>query len=320
MGRKAPKKHKTVLVALVGGNALIKPGQKGELSEQLQNADNAMKHIAKLAKRGWKLILTYGNGPQVGNILLQQELSGKSVPEMPLYVCVAESQGQIGYMMQESLYNHLHKLGIDRPIVTLVTQVLVSRKDPAFRNPTKPIGAHYKRKPLMKRGCKYVREKEGYRRVVASPEPLRIVEEHAIRKIADDSIVVCCGGGGVPVVRGKGNRGLVGIDAVIDKDLAGQKLAELVRADVLLMLTDVDCVYVNYGKPSQRPLRRLGLSEIRKYQREGHFAPGSMEPKIEAAVRFLASAKVGRKRRAIITSFELAEKALEGRAGTVIER
>ena len=310
-------KRKTVVLGL-GGNALIKPGQKGRLSEQLQNVDNAMKHVAKLVKRGWNLILTHGNGPQGGGILLQNEMSKRSVPEMPLYVCVAESQGQIGYMIQESLYNRLHRIGADKPIVTVITQVIVNRKDTAFRNPTKPIGPFYPKKSMIKRGWKFIKTEEGFRRVVPSPEPMRIVEADAIKKIKDDAIVIACGGGGVPVISGKGGKGLIGVDAVIDKDLTAEKLANIVRADMLIILTDVDAVYLNYDKPSQRVLRRASLSEIKRYYKEGHFPEGSMGPKIQASIRFLEKSRS--KRKVIITSFDLLDRALEGRAGTLIER
>ncbi len=314
------KKHRVVVVAL-GGNALIKPGETGKLPEQLRNMDNAMKHVAMLVKRGWKLILTHGNGPQVGDILLQNEMSKNAVPPMPLYVCVAESQGEIGYMIQETLYNRLHKLGIDKPIVTVITQVLVDRNDSAFRKPTKPIGPHYLRKSAMPRGWHFMKSKMGFRRVVPSPEPVRIVEADAIRKIMDKAIVIACGGGGVPVVRGRGEKGLVGIDAVIDKDLTAGKLAEIVKADMLIILTDVDAVELNYGKPNQRKLKRVGLSEIKKYYEEGHFAEGSMGPKVEAAMRFLEKDPKNRnKRKVIITSFDLLEKAIEDKAGTIIVR
>ena len=314
-----PKNRRTVVLAL-GGNALIKPKQRGELSEQLQNVDNAMKHIAKLVKQGWKLILTHGNGPQVGDILLQNEMSKNAVPEMPLYICVAESQGQIGYMIQETLYNRLHRLGIDRPIVTVVTQVLVDKKDRAFRNPTKPVGPHYLKKSAMKNGWKHTKTHKGFRRIVPSPEPVRIVEADAIRKIKNDAIIIACGGGGIPVVRGRGEKGLIGIEAVIDKDLAAEKLADVVKADMLIILTDVDAVYLNYGKPSQVNLRRVSLSEIKKYYKQGHFPDGSMGPKITAAMRFLEKGRGRKDRKVIITSFELLDNALEGRAGTIIER
>jgi carbamate kinase len=313
------RKSKSVVVAL-GGNALISPGERGGLAEQLQNVDNAMKHVAKLVKQGWNLVLTHGNGPQVGDILLQQEISKKSVPEMPLYVCVAESQGQIGYMIQESLYNHLHKIGVDKPIITLVTQVIVDRKDKAFRNPTKPIGPFYPKKSSMRKGWRFTKEAEGFRRVVASPDPVRIVEADAIRKVKDDAIIIACGGGGVPVVNSKKNKGLIGIDAVIDKDLSAELLANVVKAEMLIILTDVDNVALNYDKPSQRNLRRVDLQELKKYHKDGHFAPGTMEPKIEAAIRFLERGNGPRNRKVLITSFDLLDQALEGRAGTIIER
>ncbi len=300
---------KTLVIAL-GGNALIKPGQKGSIEEQMQNLDKAMEHIAKLSKK-YNIILTHGNGPQIGNILLQQE-STKQVPKLPLYVCVAETQGQIGYMIQEVLYNKLHQLGINKPVVTVITQVLVDPKDKAFRNPTKPIGPFYKSQKNLPKNWKIVKSPFGYRRVVPSPEPKKIVEEKEIRKIFKGAIIIACGGGGIPVIK---RRGLIGVDAVIDKDLAAEKLAEVVKADMLIILTDVPNVYLNYKTKNQKPIRRMFIKDIRKYLKEKQFPPGSMGPKVEAAARFIER----RGGKVIITSFDLLEDALKGRAGTVIE-
>ncbi len=286
---------KTAVVAL-GGNALIKPGQKGTLEEQLGNVEHAMECVVKLIKKGYRVVLSHGNGPQAGSILLQQETT-KSVPSMPLYVCVAETQGMIGYMIQEALYNKLHRAGIDMPVITLITQVLVDEKDSAFKNPTKPIG---------------LEGRPGYR-IVPSPEPKRVIEAEAIRKIMGKAVVIACGGGGIPVIM---KRGLKGIDAVIDKDLASEKLAEDVGADLLIILTDVDAVYLNYGKKGQKKLMKMNINEAKKYLKQGQFPSGSMGPKIDASVRFLEKNKKGK---VIITSFDKLGKAMEGKAGTVIE-
>jgi carbamate kinase len=301
---------KTIVIAL-GGNALIKPKQKGTIEDQMENLDKAMEHIVRLARK-YNIILTHGNGPQVGNLLLQEE-AAKSVPKMPLYVCVAETQGQIGYMIQEVLYNRLHALGIRKPVVTLITQVLVDPKDPAFRKPTKPIGPFYKSEKNLPKNWELAKTPFGYRRLVASPEPKKIIEENEIKKTYKEAIVIACGGGGVPVVE---RHGLKGIDAVIDKDLAAEKLAEIVDADMLVILTDVPCVYLNYKTKSQKPIRKMNISEAEQYLKSAQFPPGSMGPKIRAAVKFLQ--KGGKK--AIITSFDLLEESLKGRAGTMIER
>jgi len=282
-----------IIVAL-GGNALIKPGQRGTLQEQIKNLDHAVEHIVKLVKRGHKIVITHGNGPQVGDILIQQARARAEVPAMPLHICVAESQGLIGYMIQDALYDKLHKHRIDMPVVTLITRVLVDPKDPAFRKPTKPIGPYHK--------------------LVPSPKPQRIIEAEAIKKIVDKAIVIACGGGGIPVIKRK--RGYEGIEAVIDKDLASAKLAEILNANMLIILTDVDAVYLDYKKPRQKKLGRISLREIKKFYNQGHFPPGSMGPKIEAVINYLEHNKKGK---AIITSFDKLELALAGKEGTIIE-
>ncbi len=321
---------KTAVIAL-GGNALIRAGQKGTLEEQMNNVETAMEHIVKLVKKGFRVVITHGNGPQSGAILLQNEIAKKTVPQMPLYVCVAESQAQIGYMIQETLYNKLHELHKHIPVVTVVTQVLVDRKDTAFQKPTKPIGPFYPSKSKLPKSWDIVRTPKGFRRVVPSPDPKEIIEADAIRNIISRAVVIACGGGGIPVVRSTGvcypgaskeekrfcaSKGLYGVDAVIDKDLAGQKLCEVVKADYFFILTDVEQVSVNFGKPSEKKLGKTTLSQIKKYNKEGHFPPGSMGPKIKAAIRFLERGG----RQVVITSFEKLEQSLEGKAGTIIMR
>lgn len=303
---------KTAVVAL-GGNAFLKRGQRGTAREQMGNIAKAMEHVVSLMKKGYRIVLTHGNGPQVGSILLQQEKASRFAPKMPLYVCVAESQGMMGYMIQESLYNQLHRHGKDIPVITLVTQVLVDRRDPAFRKPTKPIGPFYQSKSGLPKDWKMVKTARGFRRLVPSPEPKRIVEAGAIRETVKRAIVIACGGGGIPVVKGKG---LVGIDAVIDKDLTAALLAGEVKAEVLIMLTNVDGVYLDFGKKDSKRIREMNIREAGQYLKEGQFPPGSMGPKIEASVRFL---RTGGKR-VVITDFDSLEKALAGRAGTTITR
>jgi carbamate kinase len=282
---------KTFVVAL-GGNALIKPGQKGTLGEQLKNLDRAVAHIVNLVREGNKVVITHGNGPQVGSILLQQDRAKNEVPEMPLYICVAESQGLIGYMRQDALYAKLHRAGIDMPVITLVTRVLVDEKDPAFKRPTKLIGP--------------------YRKLVPSPRPERIIEEDAVRVLSRKAIVIACGGGGVPVI--KGSKGYEGVDAVIDKDLASARLACDIKADCLAILTDVPNVFLDYKKAGQKKIARASLKDIKRYYSQGHFPPGSMGPKIEASIRFLESGG----KRVTITDFNSLEKSVSGKAGTTI--
>jgi len=301
---------KTIVVAL-GGNAFLRKGQKGTIREQMKNIESATEHIVKLLKKGYRLVLTHGNGPQVGNILLQQEKASRFVPQMPLYVCVAETQGMIGYMIQETLYNKLHKHRIDIPVITFVTQVIVDSKDSAFRNPSKPIGPFYKSKMNLPKDWSLVKTARGYRRIVPSPEPKKIVEIDAIKETVKKAIVIVCGGGGVPVVKKKG---LVGVDAVIDKDLSAALLAKDVGAEMLIMLTDVDAVYLNYGKKNMEKVKEMNIREAEQYLKRGEFPPGSMGPKIEASIRFLKSG--GKK--IVITDFNSLEKAVSGSAGTII--
>ena len=257
MAATGKKNGKTVVVAL-GGNAILQPGQVGTFEEQLFNIDGAMRRIARLVEDGWRVVLTHGNGPQVGNLLIQNALAAKTVAPMPMDVCGAMSQGQIGYMAAQTLANHLRKRKLDVPVVTIVTQVAVDPKDKAFANPSKPVGPFYSeaeaRKMMLEEGLAMREDAgRGWRRVVPSPEPMEIVELEAVRDLSEaGALVVCSGGGGVPVVRGRG--ALSGIDAVIDKDLAAALLATELGADALLILTDVPQAYVHYGTPEQEAL------------------------------------------------------------------
>lgn len=304
-------KNKTIVIAL-GGNALVKKGQKGTFKEQLENLEIPIRQIAKLSQK-YRIVISFGNGPQVGNLLLQQEACNE-VPELPLEILVAQTQGQIGYMIEVTLDNELMRLGIENPLLsTFLSYVQVDKNDPAFKNPTKPIGPIYTKEQAKRLPYKTVKTARGYRRVVASPNPITIVEKNEIKKMLDaGAIVITCGGGGIPVT--KKRRKFEGIEAVIDKDLTSAKLAEELNADILMILTNVEKVALNYGKPNQKDLSRLSVEEAKKYLEEGHFPEGSMRPKIEAAVNFLVAG--GKK--VIISSVEKAEVALKGEAGTEI--
>jgi carbamate kinase len=304
----------TLLVAL-GGNALIRKGQRGTVGEQIENLRAPIQQIARLS-REYNIVITHGNGPQVGNLLLQQEKC-HDVPSMPLEILVAQTQGQIGYMIESTLDNELMKLRVDAKqlFVTVLTYVVVDAYDPAFQNPSKPIGPYFSKKEAEGLPYPTVETPEGYRRIVASPKPLTIVEKREIRKLLKEGfLVIACGGGGIPVIRER--REFQGVDAVIDKDLASAKLAQEVGVDVLLIATDVDGVAINFQRPGQRFLRRLPLKEAKRYLREGQFPEGSMGPKIEAAIQFLESGG----KRACITSTENIERSVRGRAGTEIIR
>jgi carbamate kinase len=310
---------KRVLVAL-GGNAIKQPDERGTFEEQMKNVEIACKQIALLVRHGNDLVITHGNGPQVGNLAIQQEAAADQVPPQPLFVLGAMTQGQIGYMMQQNLHNILD--GDGKQVAAIVTQVLVSPADPDFKDPTKPVGPFYTedvaKKLASERGwiVKKVRPTgdKTWRRVVPSPAPLGIAEAKAIRTMVDSGmVVIASGGGGTPVYRNEKGH-LEGVDAVIDKDRAGAKLAEEVGSNVLLILTDVEYAMMDYGKPTQAPIRKMTVSEARKRLKEGHFGAGSMGPKVEAALGFVERGG----ERAIITSLERAVDALEGKTGTHI--
>jgi carbamate kinase len=312
--------NKTVIIAL-GGNALLNPNTNGSFREQMQTIECSCQAITKIIREGYRVVLTHGNGPQVGQLLIQQEEAKKLVPPWPLDVCGAMTQGQLGYLLQQKLSEALQQAGLRYAVVTVITQVRVERDDPAFSQPTKPIGPFYsdrERSVLEQKGYVLNRIAQGakpWRRVVASPEPKEILEIGSIKALlAAGSIVIACGGGGVPVARENGR--WQGIEAVIDKDLASALLAQELGAELLLILTDVEQVALHFGTPHQVFLEKLSVREARKYLFEGHFPAGSMGPKIEAAVRFVE--KGGE--RAYITSLRKAREALVGRAGTEICR
>ena len=302
-----------VLVAF-GGNALIKKGQEGTAEEQFENLSFPMGLIAQLSTK-YKVVITHGNGPQVGNLLLQQE-SCELVPKMPLEIIGAMTQGQIGYMIESSLDTALMQIGIDtqQHFVTVITYVVVDENDPGFKNPTKPIGPFYSEEEAANLTYyNLVKTDKGYRRVVASPRPITIVEQREIKKLIEmDFIVICCGGGGIPVIRKE--RKFRGVEAVIDKDLASSVLAREIKADIFVIVSDVEGAGINWGKADQKILRKVSLAEMEKYVQEGQFPAGSMGPKVEAVMQFTKATG----NRSVICHLEDIEKAIAGAGGTEI--
>ena len=307
------KPNKPILLVALGGNALIRKGQIGTVDEQFTNLKVPIRQIAKLTGN-YRVIITHGNGPQVGNLMLKQECCN-AVPKLPLEILVAQTQGQIGYMIESTLDTELMQLGdvTQHYFVSLLSYVVVDKNDSAFLNPSKPVGPVFTEEKAQTLPYPTRKTAKGYRRVVASPLPVTIVEKREIKKLIDmNFIVICCGGGGIPVIR-KGRR-FSGVDAVIDKDLASAKLAEEVGVDIFLIATDVKGAALNFGKKNQTFLRSLPLDQANRFLSEGHFPPGSMRPKIEAAVQFVR--KTGK--RAVITSIENIESAVKGESGTEI--
>jgi len=310
--------RKKIVVAL-GGNSIIPAKKQGTIKEQLELTRATMAHVAALIKDGHLVVVTHGNGPVVGNIVVRNELAKDVIPAMPLDICGADSEGGIGYMIQQSLQNHLRAMGIDKDVFTIISQVVVDPDDPAFKHPTKPIGPFYKQPEAeaisAEKGWSIVEDSgRGYRRVVPSPVPLEIVEWRAIeRAIASGAIVIAVGGGGVPVVCGRDGM-LSGVEAVIDKDRASSVLARELRADTLIMLTEVEKVAISYGKPDQRDLDLVTVAEAKRYLARGEFPPGSMGPKIEAAIEFLEAGG----KEVMVTRPELLSEAIAGRRCTRI--
>ena len=309
------------IVIALGGNALGK-----NPSEQLLLLSKVAKIIVKLVKDGNKIVLTHGNGPQVGQIALAMEYSSNSevkTPSMPFPECGSMSQGYIGYQLQQCIQDELEHQGIVRDCATLITQVLVDSMDSAFNNPTKPIGMFYSKEEAMKiqqdKGYIFVEDAgRGYRRVVPSPKPKDIIEKNVIKQLVDnDNIVIAVGGGGIPVIKTDRIELLEGVEAVIDKDRSGALLAREIDADILLILTAVDKVYLNYNTENEIALDKLTVEEAESYIEDGHFAKGSMLPKVEACIDFVRDSD---KRQAIISSLEKAGEAIKGNTGTVIKR
>jgi len=312
---------KRVVIAL-GGNAILQRGQRGTYEEQMENVKKTAKQIADIIERGYQVVITHGNGPQVGALLLHMDAGQQvyGIPAQPMDVAGAMTQGQIGYMIQQALINELRERGIDKPVATIVTQTLVDKNDPAFQNPSKPVGPFYDEETAKKlakeKGWVVVEDSgRGWRRVVPSPDPKRHIEAPVIQELVErDFIVIASGGGGVPVVEENGK--LRGVEAVIDKDLAGERLAEEVKADIFMILTDVNGAAINFGKPDERWLGKVTVEELKKYYEEGHFKKGSMGPKVLAVIRFVEWGG----ERGIIAHLERAVEALEGRTGTQVVR
>lgn len=312
-----------IAVVAIGGNSLIKDKQHQTVADQYEAARETAHHIAEMIAEGWNVVIGHGNGPQVGFILRRSEIAHKveGMHEIPLDVCGADSQGAIGYALQQNLQNELQQRGIQKSVTTVVSQVLVDRNDPAFKSPSKPIGGFMDQSEAQRRANEMdwtvVEDAgRGWRRVVPSPLPKEVVEFAAIKALVEAGVtVIAVGGGGIPVVD-TGNRQYRGIAAVIDKDFASSLLAQLLNADLLLISTAVEKVAINFGKPDQEWVSRMTVSEVKKYLSEGtHFAKGSMEPKMKAIAWFLESGG----KQAIVTNPENIGRALKGETGTLIE-
>jgi len=311
-------KRKIALIAF-GGNAILPKEQRGLQSEQMKNAQKAAKLISHIVKKGYDPIVVHGNGPQVGNLLIQMEESINKVPPFSLEVCDAMTEGSMGFMLEKAIINELRKNSIDKHIASLITQVVVDKEDPAFNNPTKPVGPFYSkyRAQMLKREKKWEMVEDagrGYRKVVPSPRPIDIVPKKVLYDLVHSGkIVIAAGGGGIPVIiNGRGM--FQGVEAVIDKDFASSLIAREAAADLFIILTNTKCVYLNFGTPSEKPLKKMTMEQALKHLKEGQFPPGSMGPKIEAAVEYI---KNGGKK-VIITSANHLKAALINRSGTTI--
>jgi len=308
-----------ITVLALGGNAILQRNQKGTFQEQYENVRSTMAQIAALVKDGFRVVIVHGNGPQIGATVIRHEMGQAKVPPLPLHACGAETQGFLGYIIQQSLRDELAVLESKRAVATIITQVVVDQSDPAFKHPSKPIGPFYTKQQkdaLMRDRSDLVIEEDsgrGYRRFVPSPDPKAIVEDEAIRVLVEnESVVIACGGGGIPVIRRR--TGLQGVEAVIDKDLAAERLATSIHAESLVILTDVDGVYLDYGKPDQRLLSNINPSELELYAQKGYFAKGSMGPKVEASIRFLRNGGT----RAVIANLGDLGGAIKGCAGSQV--
>ena len=313
------KDHKRIVIAL-GGNVIKLPRQRGTYGEQLASIRAASHHILEFIRQGFNVVITHGNGPQVGNLLVQQEAGGSQVPAQPMHICNAMTQGQMGYILQQTLMNELKSYNLSSNVVTMITQVLVDRHDPDFQHPSKPVGPFYdpatKEKLESEKGWRMKKVLPGgdtpFRRVVPSPDPIRILEVHALKKVVEAGmIVIASGGGGVPVILNEKGE-FEGFEGVVDKDLAGEKLAEAVAADYFMVLTDVPKVKLGFGTPEEREIDRLNVEEARKYLKAGHFLAGSMAPKVLACIRFIEYGG----EEAIITSLDRAWPAVQNQEGT----
>lgn len=309
--------RRPLVVVAIGGNATYPPDIKGTAEEQFAIIEKSCAHLVDIVEAGWRLVVTHGNGPVVGNILLRMARTAGELQPMPMDVCVSHSQGGIGYMIQQSLANALRLRGHAVPVATVVTQVEVDPTDAAFGRPTKPIGRYFDKAEAERigrdTGWFFAEEAgKGFRRVVASPEPRRIVELDVIRRLVDEHVIpIACGGGGVPVIRRK-DGGWVGVPAVIDKDMTSAVLAGKLGADALVILTAVEKVALDFAKPTRRDLETISVAEATRHLAEGQFPEGNMGPKIRSALRYLAEGG----KTAVITSLEHGRDALEGKAGT----
>ncbi len=309
---------KTALIA-IGGNSLIRAGQRGTVDEQLANSHATARSIVQMVKQGWRVVITHGNGPQVGAALLRSERASGEVYTLPLDVCVAATQSEIGYYIQRAMEFELREIGLVTPVMTVLTQVKVDENDPAFLNPTKPIGPFYSKAEAEEKqrtlGWHIIEDAaRGYRRVVPSPEPVEVFEQEIIKKILDQNmIVIAVGGGGIPVIEVDKYR-VLGREAVIDKDRASALLATGLGADLFVISTDADRVYVDFKKPTQRGIDNATADEMQMYYDQKQFPAGSMGPKVQSAIRYLR----GGGKEVIITSYEYLMDALNGKAGTHI--
>ncbi|MFZ1873921.1 MAG: carbamate kinase [Chania sp.] len=316
---------KPLAVVAVGGNALIQNDRQNSIPDQYQAVMETVGHVVEMIEAGWDLVLTHGNGPQVGFILRRSELAAEEVAPVPLDYAVGDTQGAIGYMFQKALNNELQRRGIQRPVVALVTQTLVSIDDPAFQHPSKPVGAFFDQKTALERQQKLgwtVMEDagRGWRRTVPSPEPLEIIECEVIGQLlAQGCIVIACGGGGIPVIRDE-HQQLQGVEAVIDKDLASALLAEQLGADLLMIPTGVEQVAINFGTPQQQWLDTLSIEQAQELLQQGQFGAGSMQPKVEAILGFVTrSQQQGKNGQGLITSPQAIKAALNHQTGTWIK-
>lgn len=311
-------KSKISLIAF-GGNALLPDNRRGLQSEQMKNAQKAARLMTHVVKKGYDLIIVHGNGPQVGNLLIQMEESINKVPPFSLEVCDAMTEGSMGFMLEKAIINELRKHSVDKEVATLITQVVVDKEDSAFNNPTKPVGPFYSkyRATMLKRQKKWRMIEDagrGYRKVVPSPRPIDVVSKWVIRDLVHaGKIVIAAGGGGIPVII-DGNGLFQGVEAVIDKDFAASLIAREVKADLFIILTNVPRVYLNYGQPDEKPIPEMTVEEAKKYLAQGHFPPGSMGPKIEAAIEYIQSGG----EEVLITSTSHLKASLINRSGTKI--
>lgn len=318
MMAKTVEESRKIAVIAFGGNALLRPEDRGTQEEQIARARQAARWLAEVVRHGYRLVIVHGNGPQVGNILIQAEEASTKIPPMSLDVAVAQTEGSIGFMLQLAMRNRLEAVGLPSDVTTILTEVEVDGNDPAFRKPTKPIGpffTRYRAETLSRDHGWTMREDSGrgWRKVVASPRPLHVLNTRTIERALAESVVIAAGGGGIPVVRGRDGQWR-GVEAVIDKDYASALLAVELEASLYIILTGVDRIAIDYGKPSQRPLDTMTIDEAERWMEEGQFPPGSMGPKVDAALDFVRRSG----KEVLVTDVDHLREGLEGRGGTRI--